>query len=86
MSPADVNFGNLQIVLKNVYPNRRNIAPCTFKTGDRVRVTREKNVFSKGYEQSWSDDIYKVVKSEKSLGVCYFSCKFNTFGNCPTKN
>ena len=75
MSPGDVSFDNMQTVLNNVYPKRRNLAPCTFRKGDKVRISRAKREFSKGYEQSWSDEVYDVIKTEKSMGVCYFTCK-----------
>ena len=55
MAPNDVTSEKVAEVLRNVYPNANNRVSCSphpFKVGDRVRIPRTKNLFSKGYEQS----------------------------------
>ena len=37
-----------------------------FKVGDHVRISRYKNIFSKGYAPNWSEEIF-VVKKIKIL-------------------
>ena len=39
---------------------------CKFRVGDRVRITKYKNIFSKGYARNWSKDTDSVLKT--SLG------------------
>ena len=34
--------------------------PCKFKVGDRVRITKYKNIFSKGYTKNWSREILVI--------------------------
>ena len=34
-----------------------------FKVGDRVKITKYKNIFSKGYTENWSREINSVLKS-----------------------
>ena len=33
-----------------------------FKVGDRVRISKFKNIFSKGYTQNWSEEVFVVSK------------------------
>ena len=33
-----------------------------FKVGDHVRLTRAKNVFEKGYEENWTEEVFTVTK------------------------
>jgi len=33
-----------------------------FKVGDLVRITKEKAMFAKGYEQTYSTEIFRVAK------------------------
>ena len=40
------------------------------KAGDRVRISKYKNIFAKGYTQSWSEEIV-VVSKIKNMDLCY---------------
>ena len=51
MAPRDVNFDNIAAVSAKLYQDRET-KPCSFSEGNRVRIPREKNIFSKGYQQS----------------------------------
>lgn len=51
MAPRDVNFENVPTVSEKLYENRET-KPCNFSEGNKVRIPREKNIFSKGYLQS----------------------------------
>ena len=33
----------------------------TFKTGERVRITKYKNIFSKGYTKNWLNKIFPIL-------------------------
>ena len=33
-----------------------------FKVGDRVRISKYKNIFAKGYTQNWSEEVLFLVK------------------------
>ena len=33
-----------------------------FKVGDRVRVSKYKNIFAKGYTQNWSEEVFIISK------------------------
>ena len=34
----------------------------TFKVGDRVRISKYKNNFAKGYTQSWSEEVFIITE------------------------
>ena len=37
-----------------------------FKIGDRVRISKYKNIFAKGYTQNWSEEVF-VIKKVKNI-------------------
>ena len=47
----------------------RNPKAPKFKVGDRVRITNHKNVFSKGYTENWSREIF-VIDSVLKTNPC----------------
>ena len=50
MKPKDV--GNN----KRVYFDKNNEKDSRFKIGDRVRISKVKNIFAKGYTPNWSTE------------------------------
>jgi len=42
-----------------------------FKVGDKVRMSRIKGIFEKGYLPNWSEEIYTVEKVQKTNPVTY---------------
>ena len=57
MKPIDVGDNN-----KRVYVDEHNEKDSRFKVGDRVRISRYKNIFAKGYTPNWSTEIFIVDK------------------------
>ena len=57
MKPIDVGDNN-----KRVYIDEHNEKDSRFKVGDRVRISRYKNIFAKGYTPNWSKEIFIVDK------------------------
>ena len=53
MKPIDVGDNN-----KRVYIAEHNEKDSTFKVGDRVRISKFKNIFAKGYTPNWSSEIF----------------------------
>ena len=74
MKPADVNFDNAARVRAILYPNKRSKKPCSdIHIGDKVRALKYKGVFTKGYKQNFSSEIYQVVNTYRSLNsVCRY--------------
>ena len=40
--------------------NETNLKAPKFKVNDRVRITKYKNIFSKGYTENWSREIFII--------------------------
>ena len=57
MKPIDVGDNN-----KRVYINEHNEKDSRFKVGDRVRISKFKNIFAKGYTPNCSSKIFIVDK------------------------
>ena len=47
---------------KRVYIDEHNEKDSRFKVGDRVRISKFKNIFAKGYTPNWSKEIFIVDK------------------------
>ncbi len=57
MRPLDVHKENEKDVFNNLYGKMRKDAPVfKYKIGDLVRVSKVRNVFSKGYEQNYTEE------------------------------
>ena len=43
-----------------------------FKVGDQVRISKYKNIFTKGYAPNWSEEVFVVskIKNTISLDLC----------------
>ena len=66
MKPIDVGDNN-----KRVYIDEHNEKDSRFKVGDRVRISRYKNIFSKGYTPNWSKEIFIVDKINDTVPYTY---------------
>ena len=66
MKPIDVGDNN-----KRVYIDERNEKDSRFKVGDRVRISRYKNIFAKGYPPNWSKEIFIVDKINDTVPYTY---------------
>ena len=74
MKPCQVDESNERLVLKRI---KRNTAPRKvskkhrFKAGDRVRVSKYKIIFAKGYTPNWTNEIYTVHRVQPTVPVTY---------------
>ena len=41
------------------------------KVGDLVRISKYKNIFAKGYTQSWSEEVFVVCKIKNTVPWTY---------------
>ena len=48
-----------------------NCKPPKFKVNDRVRITNYNNIFSKGYTQNWSREIFNIDSVLKTNSWIY---------------
>ena len=65
MKPIDVENN------KRVYIDEHNKKDNRFKVGDRVRISKFKNIFAKGYTPNWSSEIFIVDKVNETVPYTY---------------
>ena len=75
MKPIDVGdttkSSSLERNNKRVYINEHNDKDSRFKVGDRVRISRYKNIFAKVYAPNWSKEIFIVDKVNDTVPYMY---------------
>ena len=56
---------------KRVYIDEHNEKDSRFKVGDRVRISKFKNTFAKGYTPNWSTEIFIINKINDTVPYTY---------------
>ena len=74
MSPIEGSKKINERKIKNIYNFEKTKKPGKFKIGDRVRLSLEKNIFEKGYETNWTQEIF-VIYDIKYSNVPYYYLK-----------
>jgi hypothetical protein len=70
MAPVEVTAENQEEVAKRLYPPK---PPLFYKynVGDRVRISRYKHIFEKGYLSNWTDEIFEIADKYPTYPVTY---------------
>lgn len=80
MCLSEVNDRNILQVYKNIKQSQRipvkKIRPKVkarpkVKVGDYIRISKSKNIFAKGYEQSWCIEVFRVKTIVKRSPIVY---------------
>ena len=66
MKPKDVGRDNF-----TEYVEEFNKKDPKFKLNDRVRISKWKNVFAKGYTSNWSKEIFIISKIKNTVPWTY---------------
>ena len=66
MKPKDVKNDK-----KSVYVEESNEKSARFSVGDRVKISKFKNIFAKGYTPNWSKEIFVVNKIKNTAPWTY---------------
>ena len=63
MRPVDVNKKNENVAWQNLYGNESS-KPVRFKfnIGDKVRTSKTRRTFKKGYVPNWTEEVFTVSK------------------------
>ena len=56
---------------KRVYIDEHNEKSARYNVGDRVRISKFKNIFAKGYTPNWSREIFIVNKINDTVPYTY---------------
>ena len=62
MKPIDVKDNTYINTSKKI-----NYKDPKFKVGDRVRISKYKNIFTKGYVPNWSEDVFVIKKAKNTV-------------------
>ena len=54
-----------------MYIDEHNKKDSRFKVGDRVRISKSKNIFAKRYTPNWSKEIFIVDKINDTVPYTY---------------
>lgn len=75
MAPMDVTKKNEKKVKLNINRNRQKYKKLDkkvkFKVGDKVRISKYKKVFDKGYLPNWTNEIFTVYKVQTTIPTTY---------------
>lgn len=75
MSPSEVNDTNVLTVWHSLYGNKSrnpvNSLKMKFKIGDKVRISKEKMAFEKGYEENWSTEVFIITQCKNRKPFVY---------------
>ena len=70
MKPIDVR-NNIDVYILMKYIDEHNEKRSIFKVGDRVRISKLKNIFAKGYTPNWSSEIFIVDNLNDTVPYTY---------------
>jgi transposase InsO family protein len=69
-APNDVTLGNVEEIARRLYPPKPPL-PYKYDVGDRVRITKYKHVFQKGYLPNWTHEVFKICERYPTYPVTY---------------
>ena len=72
MTPIEGSKKINQNKIKNIYNFEKTKKLGKFKIGDRVRISLEKNIFEKGYETNWTQEIFEIYDIKYSNVPYYY--------------
>ena len=73
MTPVEASLKkNETTVWRNLYPDheQQSNRPI-FSVGDRVRITKKKTTFEKGYTPRWTEEVFTISKIQYSDPITY---------------
>lgn len=75
MKPNLVNKNNEKSVLNNILRSTKVKAekkpPSQFLEGDKVRISKYKGVFTKGYLPNWSNEVFEIFRVQPTIPQTY---------------
>ena len=74
MTPVEASKKkNEPTVWRNLYPDRFKIHDLTpkFSVGDKVRISKKKKTFEKGYTTRWTEEIFTITEIQNTDPITY---------------
>ena len=74
MTPVNASKKENELrVWRNLYPKNLEIKDIKpkFSVGDKVRISKKKKTFEKGYTTRWTEEIFTITKVKRTSPVTY---------------
>ena len=74
MTPVEASEKKNELtVWRNLYPNRLDIIDINpkFSVGDKVRISKKKALFEKGYTTRWTEEVFTITKIKRTSPITY---------------
>ena len=74
LTPTDASKEKNELtVWRNLYPDRYKTSRLNpkFSVGDKVRITKKKEVFEKGYTTRWTEEIFTIKEIRETNPITY---------------
>ena len=74
LTPTDASKEENELtVWRNLYPDRYKTSRLNpkFSVGDKVRITKKKEVFEKGYTKRWTEEIFTIKEIRETNPITY---------------
>lgn len=76
MKPREVNLSNENIVLRNINTttarNAKLMKRTKFNVEDKVRISKFKRTFAKGYQPNWTNEVFTIDEVRPTIPVTYY--------------
>lgn len=70
-TPASVTVDDVQELRERMYGESQLLAAPLLKVGDKVRISKTRRTFDKGYLPNWTDEIFTVVETMATTPPTY---------------
>jgi len=77
MTPSQVTVEKQDCVRKRLFGGKKNSPKWKYVVGAKVRISKARMAFKKGYLPSWSDEIFTIVECIPTDPVTYELADFN---------
>ena len=74
MTPTNASKKENELrVWRNLYPDHLEVKDINhkFSVGDKVRISKKKNTFEKGYTTRWTEEIFTIAEVKRTSPVTY---------------
>ena len=68
---SNLSIINVSKVFKALYGNEKAYTPPKFKVNDRVRITKKRGIFDKGFTPNWKDEVFIISKIKPTKPTTY---------------
>ena len=65
MAPSEVTSTNQETVWQRLY-GHESVGTPKFRVGNRVRISKAKRHFEKGYMANWTEELFTIVDAHRS--------------------